>query len=102
MWPGFGENSRVLEWIFGRTDYPDGDEHLAQKSAIGLLPAADAINLQGLSGSVDMTSLFSIPKDFWLNEVQEIEKYFDDQVNDDLPREVASELSSLEDRVKSM
>ena len=102
MWPGFGENSRVLEWVFKRTDHPNGDLSLANRSAIGLLPSADSINLSGLKEEVNMKEIFSLPKDFWSEEVQAIRTYFDEQVNDDLPVEVASELDSLEKRVQEM
>ncbi|XP_076809533.1 phosphoenolpyruvate carboxykinase, cytosolic [GTP]-like isoform X1 [Clavelina lepadiformis] len=100
MWPGFGENSRVLEWIFKRTD--SKDHSFASESAIGLLPSQDSISLQGLNEAVDMEGLFHLPREFWLEEVDAIRKYFDEQVNDDLPQEVAKELTNLEARVKKM
>uniref|UniRef100_UPI000180C5F8 phosphoenolpyruvate carboxykinase, cytosolic [GTP] isoform X1 n=1 Tax=Ciona intestinalis TaxID=7719 RepID=UPI000180C5F8 len=99
MWPGFGENSRVLEWIFKRTS-SEGN-NLVRESPIGYLPTPDAINTSGL-GEVDMNGLFSIPKDFWLDETEAIRKYFDDQVNDDLPPKVAQELSDLKSRVQKI
>ena len=102
IWPGFGENSRVLEWIFNRTDQPFESSAMAKESPIGLLPANDAIALSGLNEKVDMKELFSIPRDFWLEEVKAIRKYFDEQVNDDLPPEVAQELNSLEQRINDM
>lgn len=102
MWPGFGENSRVMEWIFHRTDCPDGNLNLAQTSPIGILPSPDGINLSGLEENVDMKGLFQLPKDFWLDEIEAIRKYFDEQVNEDLPQEVAQELDSLSSRVQEM
>lgn len=102
MWPGFGENSRVLEWIFNRTTVNNGDLTNAQESPIGLLPSPDAINLNGLNEEVDMDGLFSLPKEFWSQEVEAIATYFDEQVPDDLPQEIADELSSLKERIEKM
>ena len=59
MWPGFGENARVLDWIFKRTDIPPGDDSLAVKTPIGYFPSSDAINLAGLEEKVDMGRLIS-------------------------------------------
>ena len=101
MWPGFGENCRVLEWIFRRTDVPEGDESLARQSPIGLLPTEDGVNVFGLQ-DVDMNGLFHLPKDFWLEEIKSIQKYFAEQVNEDLPQPIASELKNLAKRVKNM
>nr|CAB3264704.1 phosphoenolpyruvate carboxykinase, cytosolic [GTP] [Phallusia mammillata] len=99
MWPGFGENSRVLEWIFKRTN---GQEDIAKKSAVGFIPTKDSLNLDGLKENVDMKGLFDLPKDFWMDEVSSIRKYFDEQVNVDLPQKIADELDSLEQRVSDM
>lgn len=95
LWPGFGENSRVLDWIFRRLD----GEDVAQRSAIGYIPKFEAFNLNGLRESVDMKELFNLPKDFWQQEVKEIRKYFEEQVNSDLPNEIAEELKKLEERI---
>jgi len=96
LWPGFGENSRVLDWIFRRIE----GEDCAQESPIGYIPKPEAFNLDGIKDQVNMAELFRIPKDFWLQEVKEIRKYFDEQVNSDLPNEVAFELDKLEERIK--
>lgn len=98
MWPGFGENSRVLKWIFERTSGNDN----AMRSAVGYIPSPNAIDLGGLSEQVDMTGLFSLPREFWTKEISEIRKYFDEQVNKDLPDEITRQLNGLEERVKSM
>ncbi|XP_022092114.1 phosphoenolpyruvate carboxykinase, cytosolic [GTP]-like isoform X2 [Acanthaster planci] len=99
LWPGFGENIRVLDWILKRCN----GEDIAKKSAIGLVPKEGTLNVHGLDVEPeDMYELFHLPKGFWMEEVQQIRKYFDDQVNVDLPEGVMSELNSLEDRVKAM
>ncbi|XP_059471788.1 phosphoenolpyruvate carboxykinase, cytosolic [GTP]-like [Neocloeon triangulifer] len=99
LWPGFGENVRVLEWVLNRLD---GNESMAEKTAIGYIPSDGAINLDGLDEPIDTKQLFSVPKDFWLNEVEQIGKYFDEQVGSDLPNTIAEQLHQLRDRVNSM
>lgn len=65
LWPGFGDNCRVLEWILRRCD----GETCYEESPIGLLPTRGSLNLDGLNEKVDLEQLFDIPKDFWLKEV---------------------------------
>jgi len=97
MWPGFGENARVLEWILRRVD----GEDVYEDSPIGKLPIKSALNVDGLP-NVDMKEMFSLPKDFWVDEVQAIEKYFSEQVNDDLPAEISNELNELRSRIEEL
>ena len=66
LWPGFGENVRVLDWILRRCE----GTAKADKSAVGLVPAEGEINLEGLDEPVDMEQLFSVPKQFWFEEVR--------------------------------
>ncbi|GAA6065661.1 phosphoenolpyruvate carboxykinase [GTP], mitochondrial [Tachysurus ichikawai] len=99
LWPGFGENSRVLEWIFRRCGRTSEDE-AARKSIIGWLPKEGAINTQGLGEKVNMEALFDIPKPFWQKEAQEIKAYFTQQVGADLPKQLEAELRALEERVR--
>ncbi|XP_034354901.1 phosphoenolpyruvate carboxykinase [GTP], mitochondrial [Arvicanthis niloticus] len=97
LWPGFGENARVLDWICRRLEGEDS----AQETPIGLVPKEGALNLSGLR-AIDTSQLFSIPKDFWEQEVRDIRSYLTEQVNQDLPKEVLAELEALEDRVQKM
>ncbi|NP_001080152.1 cytosolic phosphoenolpyruvate carboxykinase 1 [Xenopus laevis] len=97
LWPGYGENIRVLEWMFKRID----GEDCAKETAIGFIPAEGALNLKGL-GDVNTEELFEISKEFWEDEVEDIKKYLDDQVNADLPYEIERELSSLVERLKQL
>jgi len=98
IWPGFGENCRVLDWICRRVD----NEDCAEESAIGYLPKEGSVNVEGLQGETDMKELFHLPKDFWQKECEEINKYFTEQVNEDLPKEVAEQLEKLKTRVQKM
>ncbi|XP_069044161.1 phosphoenolpyruvate carboxykinase [GTP], mitochondrial [Lepisosteus oculatus] len=103
LWPGFGENSRVLEWIFRRCER-EGNEERGDgvHSAVGWLPAEGALPVAGLPGPVDMGALFHLPKAFWERETQEVRRYLTEQVGEDLPGAIEGELRGLEDRVKEM
>ncbi len=95
LWPGYGENIRVLKWIFDRTDGKDS----AVKSAIGYLPAANAIDTNGLEvNGESMSKLTAVDKSAWLKEVEEIKNYFE-LFGDKLPAELKGEVNSLEERV---
>lgn len=98
LWPGFGENSRVLDWILRRID----DEDIAEESAIGLLPKPGYINLENLNDNVNMTELFRLPKNFWQKEVEDLREYFDAQVGSDLPDAIAMELTRLSDNINNL
>ncbi|NXN91827.1 PCKGC protein, partial [Rhinopomastus cyanomelas] len=97
LWPGYGENSRVLEWMFNRIE----GKAAAKPTAIGNIPADAALNLKGLE-DVNLTELFDISKEFWEKEVEEIKKYFEEQVNADLPYEIEREMLALEARIKQL
>ncbi|POI33385.1 hypothetical protein CIB84_002863 [Bambusicola thoracicus] len=97
LWPGYGENSRVLEWMFNRIQ----GKASAKPTAIGYIPADTALNLKGLE-DINLTELFNISKEFWEKEVEEIKQYFEGQVNADLPYEIERELLALEMRVKQL
>ncbi|XP_076449775.1 phosphoenolpyruvate carboxykinase, cytosolic [GTP]-like isoform X2 [Babylonia areolata] len=98
LWPGFGENCRVLDWILRRC----AEEDVAVDTAIGRVPRPESLNLEGLEEEVDMGAMFHLEAPFWENEVNAVYKYFDEQVNDDLPQEIMDELKALENRVKTM
>lgn len=99
LWPGFGENCRVIDWICRRVD---GESGTAKESPIGYLPAEGALNLDGLEDQVNMGELFELRRDFWLKECREVRQYFDEQLGKDLPSEIAKQLDQLEQRVNSM
>lgn len=97
LWPGFGENARVLEWMFNRVNGDGG----AKLTPIGYIPAEDALNLKGL-GDVNMKELFDISKEFWEKEAEDIRRYLEEQVNSDLPYEIEREILALKQRVSQM
>lgn len=97
LWPGFGENSRVLKWMCERVDGKAG----AQKTAIGYMPAPEDLDLTGLDVPLDdMKELLRIDVDAWKAEVKDMEKHFS-QFGDRLPRVLANELKALADRLGS-
>jgi phosphoenolpyruvate carboxykinase (GTP) len=96
LWPGFGENSRVLKWIFGRTDGAD----TAVKTEIGYMPAEGALDVEGLDVSAaDMKERLKVDRDEWLQEVVSIRDHYA-KFGDDLPKELYAQLDALEARLK--
>lgn len=98
LWPGYSENSRVLEWILKRVE----NEPCFTESPIGRMPTKEGLNLNGMTTPIDVKQLFSLDKDFWQNEVKAISTYFDTQVGADLPQAVNEQLKSLKQRVAEM
>ena len=97
MWPGFGENSRVLQWIFERCS-GGGD---AIETPIGNLPTMDALNLDGLNmNDEDIAHLLRVEIDGWLAEIPQIQEYYD-SYDGHVPVELITELASLKDRLEA-
>lgn len=96
LWPGFGENARVLKWIFERTE----GIGKAEKSPIGYIPASGALDLSGLQLSKEnMQILFHIDCAEWLKEVQGMREYLS-QFKDRLPQGIIDQLDQLEKRLR--
>ncbi|XP_018792551.1 PREDICTED: phosphoenolpyruvate carboxykinase [GTP] [Bactrocera latifrons] len=95
IWPGYGENSRVLEWILRRCN----GEQCYTDVAIGRIPAEEDLNLESMKVKIDYKELFSLPKEFWLEEVSEIRNYFESQVGSDLPEDIYNELNQLKEHI---
>ena len=96
LWPGYGENSRVLKWIFERTEGTGS----AVETAIGYLPTVDAIDTEGLKVSKeDMEEMLKVKNDEWLKEVESIKEHYT-KFGDRLPKELKEELAALEARLK--
>jgi phosphoenolpyruvate carboxykinase (GTP) len=95
LWPGFGENSRVLEWIFRRCN----GEGEAVETPIGLVPAEGQINIDGLDVTADdMRELTTVDTDALRDEVPQIEEYLA-TYGDRLPDRVRSQLEALKQRL---
>jgi len=97
LWPGFGENIRVLDWVLRRCS--DKHDDSAEKSAIGYVPKDGEIDIDGLKDPVDMKQIFSIPKEFWTEEIEELRTYFKQQVGSSLPPQITKQLDALESRL---
>ncbi|HYF25728.1 MAG TPA: phosphoenolpyruvate carboxykinase (GTP), partial [Baekduia sp.] len=97
LWPGFGENSRVLEWIFRRCD---GDAH-AETTPIGLVPARSDLNLDGLDISDEaLEQLLTVDKEQVRAELAQVREHLE-KFGDRLPAEIRAQLDALEQRVAS-
>jgi phosphoenolpyruvate carboxykinase (GTP) len=95
LWPGFGENSRVLEWIFRRCE----GKADALESPIGLLPAEDGINTEGLNLPPEaMRELLSVDSQLVKEQLPQLRDHLA-QFGDKLPAEVSAQLRALEDRL---
>jgi len=99
LWPGFGENVRVLEWIFERCG-ENRTRGNASETAVGYVPKT--LNLEGLSEMPDMEQLFSLDKSFWNEEIKAFRKYLDEQVGHFVPERIYSQIQDLQDRVDKM
>jgi phosphoenolpyruvate carboxykinase (GTP) len=97
LWPGYGDNSRVLEWIFERCN----GTAQASETPIGMIPEASDLDTQGLSmPAEDLAKLLSVDIDGWLGEVPKIKEHFA-QFGDDLPQGLRQELKELEQRLQA-
>ena len=91
IWPGFGENLRVLEWIINRCE----GKADAAEAPIGYLPKPDDINPEGLDFSVDaLKSILEVDRDLWLQEVKDIEEFYK-KFGDKVPAELKKQLEIL-------
>ena len=96
IWPGFGDNLRVLEWIMKRCF----DEVGADEAPIGYLPRPEDINLEG--SGVDQNTLrglLQVDKELWKQETAGIREFYS-RFGDKLPKELEEELTGLEARLK--
>ncbi|MFP6806455.1 MAG: phosphoenolpyruvate carboxykinase (GTP) [Pseudomonadales bacterium] len=97
MWPGFGENSRVLKWVFERCEGTAD----AIETPIGNLPTLDAMDFDGLDLDDDsIAELLKVEVDGWLEEIPLIEEYYA-QFGDRMPAELNEELSSLKSKLEA-
>ena len=96
IWPGFGDNLRVLEWIIKRCE----GEVDAQETAIGYVPYAEDINLEGLDFSIDtLKSILEVNNDQWSKEAEGIEEFYK-KFGDKLPKELRDQLDTLKANLK--
>ena len=95
LWPGYGENSRVLKWVFERVS----GKGQAVDTAIGRLPGTGALDLDGLDiPKADLDLLLKVDVEGWLAELPLIKKYYE-QFGDRLPAGLYDEYAELEKRL---
>ena len=97
IWPGFGDNLRVLEWILARCE----DKVDAVETPIGYVPNAEDINIEGLEDvTIDtIKELLNVDKAMWTEEAKGIEEFYA-QFGDRLPKELADQLATLKANLK--
>ena len=103
IWPGFGENFRVLEWIINRcTGRVD-----ARKTEIGYVPYAEDIDLNNLDYQIspghnftrdDLQSILNIEHKYWLEDIENIRQFYN-KIGDTIPQKLRDELDAMEQRL---
>uniref|UniRef100_A0A915C1P2 phosphoenolpyruvate carboxykinase (GTP) n=3 Tax=Parascaris univalens TaxID=6257 RepID=A0A915C1P2_PARUN len=95
LWPGYGDNIRIFEWIIRRISSPSVSSVI--DTPVGFVPAQESINLKGLC--VKWNELIATPKEFWMNEMTAVRKIFDNILDTNLPKEICEEFSGTERRL---
>ncbi|MDR1239866.1 MAG: phosphoenolpyruvate carboxykinase (GTP) [Treponema sp.] len=95
IWPGYGDNSRVLAWIFDRCNGADN----YVETAIGNLPKPDAISRPGGVSEADMKEICSVDTEGWKKEIADVRENHYPKFGDKLPGELAAELDAIEKRL---
>jgi phosphoenolpyruvate carboxykinase (GTP) len=95
LWPGFGENSRVLKWVIERIE----GTAAAEETPIGHVPTADALDISGLDMTADQVrQALAVDKDEWQAEIPQITEWFE-KFGDKLPTTMWDELEILKSRL---
>ena len=96
IWPGFGDNCRVLNWIIDRCD----GKADAKETPIGYVPNAEDIDLTDLDFDIEtLKSILEIDKEVWTKEAEEIEEHYK-KFGDKLPEELRAQLETLKANLK--
>ena len=98
LWPGFGENSRVLEWVFRRC----AGEADAHETPIGLVPAPGDLDTGGLDiAAEDLEEVLTVDPDALREQLPQLKEHLA-QFGDDLPDELQAQLEALEQRLERL
>jgi phosphoenolpyruvate carboxykinase (GTP) len=96
LWPGYGDNIRVLEWIFDRCN----GKVAAIETPVGFVPGIEDLDIKGIEEvGENLAALLSVDKNQWLSECELIEEHFA-KFGDKLPKELADEFNDLKTRLK--
>ncbi len=96
LWPGYGENSRVLAWVFGQCD---GVQGKSVETPIGLMPTVDAIDLPAGVTKEDMAALLNVDVAGWKAELADVEANHYSKFGAKLPKELTAQLGELKARL---
>jgi phosphoenolpyruvate carboxykinase (GTP) len=97
LWPGFGDNGRVLKWIFERC----AGKTAGQETPLGVVPAPGELDISGLAiGEDDIAELLNVERDGWLAEIPLIREYYA-KFGSHLPAELSAQLDALEERLRN-
>lgn len=95
LWPGFGENMRVLKWIFERCSRDS--QRKTHSTAIGVIPSIEELDLEGIHLSEEaQRNLFTLQQEHWTKEVQEIESYFA-TFGEQMPRALMNKVQAIKE-----
>lgn len=97
LWPGYGENSRVLKWICERCD---GKEGIAEETPIGYVPKLDAIDRPEGVSEADMKELLSVDKEGWIRELDDVKQNHYPKFGAKLPQELSDIIEVISGRLK--
>lgn len=96
IWPGFGENVRVLKWIFEMTE---NKPNISKPTPIGLIPSEGALDISNLKISKeDMDHLFEIDPIEWTREIEDLTVYFHKTFGNHWPKDLEVELDKIKER----
>ena len=85
----------MLKWVWDRIEGKD----VADKSAVGYVPKDGTIDLSGLD-KLNMKEIMSVPKDYWLDQLDDLEKYYNDQFGSDLPQGIWEQFHAFKKRLQ--
>lgn len=104
IWPGYGENARVVKWILEQDENPDAllkDTDKSRITPIGVLPKAEALDTKGLDITKErLDSILSVDSKRWLAEVESIKEYYQ-SYGSKVPQALHEELQNLEKRLRN-
>ncbi|ETO09989.1 phosphoenolpyruvate carboxykinase [Reticulomyxa filosa] len=102
LWPGFGENVRVIKWIFDRCDQSSSDESNAMETPIGMVPKLNSLDLTGIkmeNANENIQKLFQISEKEWSTEAEKYEEFFK-EFGERLPATCWQQLEQLRERLR--
>ena len=98
IWPGFGDNLRVLEWILKRAQ----DRIGCEETEIGLLPKAEDIDIEDCDiDEKTLQSILNVEKEYWLDDIKSIEELYN-KFGDRVPATLIKEVKDMEARLKKI